>query len=62
MNLPIRWAVVNELRTGRKCIMAKLVHNGRLYETANIPPEGSTPAFLWVIVAAMTADFTNSVR
>ena len=62
MNLPIRWAVVNELRTGRKCIMAKLVHNGSLYETANIPPEAAPPAFLWVVIAGMTAEFTNSVR
>ena len=60
MSLPIRWAVVTELTTGRKCIMAKLVHDGRLYETAHIPPALATPTTWWLLIAAMTGEFMQA--
>jgi hypothetical protein len=62
MKLPIRWAVVKELRTKQPCIMAKLVHGGKLYETANVMPPNYTPAMVKLVIAAMTAEFVNAVE
>ena len=61
MKLPIRWAVVKELHTQQPCIMAKLMHDGKLYETANVMPRGYTPAMVKLVIAAMTAEFVNAV-
>lgn len=61
MNLPIRWAVVKELSTQQSAIMAKLVHGGKLYETANVMPRNYTPAMVKLAIAAMTAEFVNAV-
>ena len=62
MKLPIRWAVVKELKTQQPCIMAKLVHGGKLYETANVMPRGYTPTMVKLVIAAMTAEFVNATK
>lgn len=61
MNLPIRWAVVQELSTKQPAIMAKLVHGGKLYEKTVVVPVGTTRALLTLVIAAMTAEFVNAV-
>ena len=60
-NLPIRWAVVRELKTGWPAIMAKLVHGGKLYETAHVLPMDPPPMLVQLTIAAMTAEFVNAV-
>ena len=61
MNLPIRWAVVQELSTQQPAIMAKLVHGGKLYEKTVVVPAGAAPALVKLMVAAMTAEIVNAI-
>lgn len=60
--LPIRWVTVSELRTKSRAICAELTHNGRVYQKAMLPPPGATPAMLWLMVSAITAEITNAAR
>lgn len=60
-NLPIRWAVVREISTGWPAIMAKLVHGGKLYQTAHVLPMDPPPMLVQLTIAAMTAEFVNAV-
>lgn len=62
MNLPIRWGTVTELASGRRVIVAELVYKHRQYRTMNIPPTGAATTALWLIIAAMTAEFRNSTK
>ena len=61
MNLPIRWAVVQEKSTGFPAIMAKLVQGGTLYEKTVVVPTGAAPALVKLMIAAMTAEIVNAV-
>lgn len=61
MTLPIRWAVVRELRTGAPAIMARLVHNGQPYQATMVLPKNPTPMMVKLAIAAMMADFQNTV-
>lgn len=61
MTLPIQWAVVRELSTDSPAIMARLVHAGVEYKAANVLPRNWTPTLVMVVLAAMTADFENTV-
>lgn len=60
-NLPIRWAVVQEQRLGWPAIMAKLVHDGKLYETTHVVPPRLADGGVRLVIAAMTAEFVNAV-
>lgn len=62
MTLPIRWAVVRELSTDSPAIMARLVHNGTEYKAANVLPRNWTREQVIIGLAAMTADFENTVK
>jgi hypothetical protein len=62
MTLPIQWAAVKELRTGAPAIMARLVHEGQVYESRMVLPMTYTPYFLKLTIAAMKADMENAVK
>jgi hypothetical protein len=62
MTLPIKWAVVREMRTGAPAIMAKLVHDGKPYEARMVLPMNPAPMMVKLAIAAMTADFENTVK
>lgn len=61
MTLPIKWGVVRELSTGAPAIMARLVHNGQVHEARMLLPMKPTPYIVKLAIAAMTADFENTV-
>lgn len=61
MTLPIRWAVVRELSTDSPAIQAMLLHDGQILQSVTVMPKNWTPAIVNIALAAMTADFENTV-
>jgi len=60
--LPIRWATVTELRSGRRAIQAQLRHQGVQYDKVEIPPLNAAPKMIELIITMMRLEIEGAVE